>query len=242
MRWSINRFVVLARSGVPSSPITFCMPCLACNWDDFKDSQVLVLPTDVSPHALIWALQIGDRLSKSEPLCSALNWYLAVGHSPMDACAALLAKTKECVLHFEWRDPSVEKVCDFHGVSLKFNFSFSVGAPECIHLTLPNETLVGWVLTTFPTFAVERSLDLPIALTDLAVRLLHSFCSKADLAMSRKRDERIVGVISPAAVTFYCCWSITDGKSASSPCVTWVAVYSNYLQKFSPMCTGQILI
>lgn len=89
---------------------------------------------------------------------------------------------------------------DFHGVSLKFNFLFSGGAPEYTHLTLPNEVLVSCVLTAFlwNSLAVEWSIDLLVAFTDLAVLMVHSFCSKADIAMFRKRDERIVGIIYPA--------------------------------------------
>lgn len=115
-------------SKVPYDFLIFiCLiPCLACHWDGLEGSWVFVLPTDVSPHALLWAPQVRDHLSKSEPLCSALKvpccgYLLALG-----CCHSFI------VLCFTRRDPSAEKVCDFHGVSLKFNSSLSVSAPEYI--------------------------------------------------------------------------------------------------------------
>lgn len=119
---------------------------LACNWDDFEGSWVCMLPADVNPCALIWAPRIWDHLAKSESLRSDLNWGLTARCSPLDVWKALSANPKERVLQV--RRPLCWGTLWLSRCQFKI-WVFSVGAPEYIHLTLPNEKLPGWVLTRF---------------------------------------------------------------------------------------------
>lgn len=78
---------------------TFLMPCLACHWDGLEGSWVPVLPTDVSPHALIWAPQIRVHLSKCEPFCfeGTLLWATHPWMLAQLYCALLHEKGPLCL-------------------------------------------------------------------------------------------------------------------------------------------------
>lgn len=123
------------------------------------------------------------------------------------------------------------------------NLSFQCGCPW-IYSSHFAKLKVAWL--SFDKVSVEQlgcwmELGPPWCFHWPGCSPLHLFCSKADPAVSRKRDERIAGITYPADSCCSHVWMLLNGRNISSPCITWVVVCIYCLQKFSLMCTGQIL-